>query len=294
MRKRVPQHRNTTPPMPQMMQGQQQMQNADRWYEAKTDASHPTTVHTPDIYRVIVGFEVNKTSAFTCEITSVPYDGGVKREMCTQDLDKDYGHAFFYVTKNDRIMKFFSFGPQGEGKAGWLNKGTISPAAPNVWNTGAVKKDGYATSKQGTPDYTIGQKVRLFRLEIGASAYKTIIQETDKIRQRIIKGQLQYTAWINDTCAETARDILVKGIPKIPSGTGHVKRTGTPDPIIMAVNPYQWHRNFKLAGHREAIMLSKNNEKSIAENKEAVDWEKITYELNKGEFVLDPAKDLFR
>jgi hypothetical protein len=62
----------------------------------------------------------------------------------------------------------------------------------------------------------------------------------------------------------------------------------------MAVNPYQWHRNFKLAGHREAIMLSKNNEKSIAENKEAVDWEKITYELNKGEFVLDPAKDLFR
>jgi hypothetical protein len=266
MKKRVPQqHQLKNLNVSQMMQGQHQLQHADRWYEEKTDSSHPTTTHTPDIYAVIVGFEVNAPD--------IAFKNDIQKLGVIEDGSGDYGHAFFYITKNGRIMQFFSFGPMGNGPKGKAYMG-----------------------RGGNPDYTIGETVRLFRLLIQQSSYDIVLKETNKIRNEILKGRVtytrggpvvtkqKYTAIVNDTCAETARDILIKGITNIPNGTGPVDATfyGSYIPVINAVNPYMWHRNFKRAGYPEVeVRVGK------------VNWNKRMKELSDGEFVLDPVKDLF-
>jgi hypothetical protein len=50
---------------------------------------------TLDSYYLVVGFEVNFPKAFVNQV---------------HDLHVDYGHAFFYLVKNSKIEKSFSFG----------------------------------------------------------------------------------------------------------------------------------------------------------------------------------------
>lgn len=56
-----------------------------------------------DSYYVVIGFEVNRLEAYKNDV---------------HDLALDYGHAFFYLVKNTKIMNSFSFGPWGVGKVG--------------------------------------------------------------------------------------------------------------------------------------------------------------------------------
>jgi hypothetical protein len=59
---------------------------------------------------------------------------------------------------------------------------------------------------------------------------------------------------MNDTCAETARDVLHAADISTPSGSGPVKHSGIVNaPIAYAVNPYAWHQNFKKAGYAEVV-----------------------------------------
>ena len=109
---------------------------------------------------VVVGFEVNQTEAFTLDtINTLDYKimkmAGVGEKHWVHHLDKDYGHAFFYVVSYGVVVKFFSFGPAGAGKIGWTNRGSRTPGEPNAWNQGAVLKDGYATGQ--------GRRIMKFR-----------------------------------------------------------------------------------------------------------------------------------
>jgi hypothetical protein len=213
---------------------------ARKWSELGRSTTTPIEIKvrkevTVDVYYVVVGFETNDPSAFTAG---------------THDLAIDYGHAFFYVVKNNVISKVFSFGPKSAGKVGWLGRG--SSDTPNNFNTGAVLKDGFKNARPGTPDYAIPDEVKVFKLPLTARQGIVLEQETDKIRQRIISGKQKYTAYMNDTCAETARDILTASSISSPSGSGAVKHSGLVNvPIAYAVNPYMWHHNFVKAGHIE-------------------------------------------
>lgn len=190
-----------------------------------------------DEYYVVVGFEVNNPAAFK--------DG-------TQDLAIDYGHAFFYVVKNHIISKVFSFGPKGAGKVGWFGRG--SSDTPNNYNTGAVVKDGFKNARPGNPDYAITEEVKAFKLLLTTKQGIALELETEKTRQKIIAGKQKYTAYMNDTCAETARDVLAAADISTPSGSGAVKHSGVINvSIAYAANPYKWHQNFVKAGHVEVV-----------------------------------------
>ncbi|WP_445116370.1 hypothetical protein [Acinetobacter sp. WZC-1] len=205
-------------------------------HKSNTEINKPTVTVTLNEYAIVVGFEVNYPNAFVIQ------DNGwiTKSNERTQLLDIDYGHAFFYVTKNDIVEVFFSFGPKGAGKDGWFNQGNSQ--SPNGWNTGAVVKNGYASSRPGTPDYGISEKTTLYRMLVSEKIAKKIIEETNKVRTEIVSGDQKYTAWVNDTCAETAYDILVNYISNLPKGVGAVKQSGAP--VLKVINPYMWHYNF--------------------------------------------------
>lgn len=186
---------------------------------------------------VVVGFEVNDPAAFT-------EDKVFFSKHWVHHLNIDYGHGFFYVVDdhNGKVVKFFSFGPAGLGKVGWFNSGKT---------TAAPIKNGAADSRQGTPDYHISEATKLFRIMLTKDQYEKLIQETDKERERIISGKQQYTAWVNDTCAEAARDVLTAAGIVTPSGTGWINM---PPAWVYAVTPYKWHYNFKEAGYKEASL----------------------------------------
>jgi hypothetical protein len=189
-----------------------------------------------DVYYVVVGFEVNNPVAFKNAI---------------HDLEVDYGHAFFFLVKNGIVEKVFSFGPTATGKVGWFDLGS-STGSSNKFNTGAILKDGFKNARVGTPDYAIQEQVRAFKLMLTAAQGIFLAQQIDKARQDIVSGKNKYTAYINDTCAETARDLLSAAGIRTPSGSGAIKHSGVfNSPIAYAVNPYMWHRNFVNDGYFE-------------------------------------------
>ena len=188
-----------------------------------------------DDYYVVVGFEVNSPTAF---------ENGI------QDLAIDYGHAFFYEVKNGIVSTVFSFGPSEAGKVGWVGLGNSD--TPNKYNTAAVLKDGFKNARPGTPDYAVTEEVKAFKLRLTVEQGIALGKETDVTRQRIVTGKQKYTAYMNDTCAETARDVLAAAGISTPNGSGGVKHSGVINvPIAYAVNPYMWHRNFLKEGHVE-------------------------------------------
>jgi hypothetical protein len=178
-----------------------------------------------DSYYLVVGFEVNYPDAYKDH---------------THNLDVDYGHAFFYSAKNAIVTQMFSFGPIGQGKVGWLDSGTT---------TGAPVKDGYADARQGTPDYVLSEDIRIFKIELNAGEAERVMAETKLMREKIVSGEQKYTAWVNDTCAETAKQVLENAKIKTPSGSGSVSKGDLT--IAYAVNPYRWHENFVKAGIKE-------------------------------------------
>jgi hypothetical protein len=199
-----------------------------------------------DDYYVVVGFEVNNPAAFVND---------------AQDLAIDYGHAFFYVVKNLLIERVFSFGPKGGGKVGWFNAGNSSD--PNWADTGAVLKDGYQNARPGTPDYRISEEVSAFKMPLTATLGVRLVEETEAQRQRVISGKQRYTAYMNDTCAEEARDVLSSAGVASPEGAGIVRHSGMGIATgtyvdtrlgrylvgFTAVNPYMWHKNFKASAY---------------------------------------------
>lgn len=221
-----------------------------KWTEVGRSTSTPASekerksVVVDDFY-IVVGFEVNNPNAFVNDAL---------------DLAIDTGHAFFYVVVNGLVEKVFSFGPSGAGKVGWFNQGNIGE--PNLANTGAVLKDGFRNSRPGTPDYAISELITAFKVPVDYPTGLNVLTKTEEMRQRIINGKQRYTIYMNDTCAETTRDVLSSAGVETPSGSGIVRHSGVgiaTGTVIdtrfgsyrlgfTAVNPYMWEKNFASAG----------------------------------------------
>lgn len=163
-------------------------------------------------YILTVGFEVNHPGAFV--------DG-------VQDLSVDYGHAFFYITRNNEVEVFFSFGPKGLAAPGKIT-------------------DEYSGPRPGDTNYRITEITRLFRLRISEEMAVKVKTVADIFTDKVNAGTEHYYAFMNDTCAETARDILSEGGISTPSGSGPIKGVGSDGITTMGsfVNPYKWHFDF--------------------------------------------------
>lgn len=206
-------------------------------------------------YYVVVGFEVNKPEAFRANTVEFPLVDPITVTY-THDLAIDYGHAFFYVVKDDKVSKLFSFGPKGSGKRGWFGKGGATDTASNKYDVGAIVKDGYANARPGTPDFQITELVTAFKIPLTTPVGIALQARTQEMRKKIIDGEQSYTAYANDTCAETARDVLSSAGIATPSGSSLVKKSNVVDfPLAYAVNPYMWHHNF-VASKKYAIKIS--------------------------------------
>lgn len=182
-----------------------------------------------DVFYLVIGFEVNSADAF---------------KNNTHDLAIDYGHAFYYLVKNLVIAQSFSFGPYELGKIGWFNKG--APEGKEIYSIGAITKDGHKNSRPGTADHKIREKVKAFKIPLNRRQAETPNNKTTEARIEIYNRTLTYSAIVNDTCAETAKEILDDSGIDTPSGSSWVKHSNIAEiPLAFAVNPYKWHRNFK-------------------------------------------------
>lgn len=192
-----------------------------------------------DVFYLVIGFEVNSADAF---------------KNNTHDIAIDYGHMFYYLVQNTKIIQSFSFGPDGAGKVGWFDKGFSK--GKQIYTVGAVKKDGQKNSRPGTADYMITEKVKSFKIPISRKQAGALNENTTKARVEIYKGQLTYSAIVNDTCAETAKEILDDSDIETPNGLSWIKHSNIADiPIAYAVNPYRWHKDFK-AKYQEIVSHS--------------------------------------
>jgi hypothetical protein len=156
-----------------------------QWKKGGELSTKPDGVLTPvdgkvqQIY-VVVGFGVNTPAA---------YRDGVSY------INIDPGHAFLYTVRENKVTRFFSFGPRIHGE--FLN----------------------ATA---TPDYGMDYATRLFKVPVSAEQMSNVEATIDKYRQQVLDGSMLYRGITNDTCAETARQILTESGVSTPSGTGPV------------------------------------------------------------------------
>lgn len=172
-------------------------------------------------YILTVGFETNYPDAF--------YNN-------TLNLSVDFGHVFFYVTRREALSSFdivdtfFSFGPAGYGENGKII-------------------NEYNSKRPGDTAFLIKEVSQMFRLRISKEQGEKIKAKTSQFTYAVDTQQIFYNASTNDTCAETARDILSScGVPT-PDGHSAVIGTGNllADIItynLAMVNPYMWFKNF--------------------------------------------------
>ncbi|MDE9618603.1 hypothetical protein [Citrobacter portucalensis] len=177
-----------------------------------------------DKYILTVGFEVNYPEAFHNDVLN---------------LSIDYGHAFFYVSRcpnlsdKEIIDTFFSFGPLTLGENGKIT-------------------DEYNGKRPANTRYAITEKTKLFRLRISKEQAQKINKNSNAFTEKVTNGEIYYDTSLNDTCAETARDIL--SASQIPTPDGHGAIIGTGNIItdivsysLAMVNPYMWFKNFQSA-----------------------------------------------
>ncbi|WP_201634480.1 hypothetical protein [Psychrobacter immobilis] len=184
-------------------------------------------------YYLVVGFEVNHiATAFRNN---------------TQNLNVDYGHAFFFTVKNGKIITVYSFGP----------KGAATPTKREL----AAGIDEFSGRRPATINYPITEVSRLYKFRISKKQLIAIKKQADQFKKKVISGEEKYTAYMNDTCAEAAKDVLDDANIDTPSGKGYITTpSGTANFLFepsyidgrkvpftgaMFVNPYSWYDQFR-------------------------------------------------
>lgn len=254
---------------------------------AVTQANKPETDVIIEKYYLLIGFETNRIGLsfvkkelkiFKRKMDYVHIISGVN----SKGIDiGDYGHAFFYLTKNNKVETFFSFGPADDAKVKTKlnNADTAKPYA-----------DGGVNTRLATADYEISEVVRIFRIEITKVEFDKIMNKTDRVKKAVLRGK-PYRALTNDTCAEEAEDILDGILEGFPRGKGYVENDGKYLPFKV-VNPYMWHMQIDKK-YKEVYMYPEYPHKgkafSLMNTKGEHEYSVIAWILVKG--VDDP---LFR
>lgn len=202
---------------------------SEKQYE--TDLEKPVSEVTLDEYFVVIGTETNLP-----ELAYLPKKTFLLKTENHHDLKSEFdenngvgewGHGFFYVTKNNIVYSFFSFGPAGN--------------ASNI------------IGNLSTCDYPITEVTYLYRLRISEENANKIRKDVQEIRRNSnsyfyneetkqyeenVSKNKKYRALTNATCAKEAEKILKRHLgKKIPDGKGYVKYGVL---SIPAVNPYSW------------------------------------------------------
>ena len=205
----------------------------------KTEPEQPESDVIVNKFHLLIGFEINnidtafvkkKIGLLKQKIDFVQILSGYDE---SGEPIGDYGHAFFYTTKNEVVESFFSFGPADDGK----QKQKLFNSEQNK-----AYADGYANSRPSTGNFKVSEVASIFRFEITASEFNKITSVTNKVLKKIENGK-SYRALTNDTCAEEAEDILDDVIKSLPDGKGYVENNGIVFPFKV-VNPYMWAKQF--------------------------------------------------
>ena len=237
----------------------------------KTEPEQPESDVIVNKFHLLIGFEINnidtafvkkKVGLLKQKIDFVQILSGYGE---SGEPIGDYGHAFFYTTKNEVVESFFSFGPADDGKQ-----------KQKLFNSeqSKVYADGYANSRPSTGEFEITEVTRIFRFEITASEFNKITSVTNKVLKKIENGK-SYRALTNDTCAEEAEDILDDVIKSLPDGKGYVENDGIVFPFKV-VNPYMWAKQF-YDKYKTAYVYPEYPERGKAKNKfNTSDYESFT------------------
>lgn len=163
-------------------------------------------------YILTVGFEVNNPEAFENDVHHV---------------NIDYGHAFFYITKDNIVTVFFSFGPD------------------------RYRDDSNESDKirPGDTSYGITESSKLYRLIITEKQAIDVKKLVDEFTKDVERGRKQFNIYFNDTCAKVARHILQRAKIYTPKGSSSVHTdsdvlTEMVIGILQYVNPYKWESEF--------------------------------------------------
>lgn len=181
-----------------------------------TAKGKPTTTATYDVYYVVIMIDASHPENAFGMISTPTVWFGQKYHNPVEEP----GHALYYVVKNGIIQAVLSFGP--------------NTASDAIWG-------------QGTPDCTMKNMVYAFKYNLTKEKGINLIKETEDWREKIISGKEKYKALTNDTCAETALQILRPFIPNLPKGNGLV---GGYKVMIFAkaVTPYWLFEDLKKEG----------------------------------------------
>lgn len=202
----------------------------------QTEEGKPISVVQVDKYYVVIGVEANNENAYRDE--KITFSHKVAKHQILTGQGFDYGHAFFYVVKNDEVFCFFSFGPSAGKKLG-----------------------NNALGNASTCQYPITEVAQLFYIEIVAEIADLIKKDVSQLYKEsnnfiynkesgewesIKSNDKKYRVLSNETCAKEAEHILKKHLnERVPSGLGYVKWKKISK---KEVNPYAWHENLVSSG----------------------------------------------
>ena len=208
------------------------------------------TIQISDEYYLIIGFEVNLLESLV--IDGETYEKAFDKTTNTQDLtvEDGYGHNYFITIKNGIVDTFFSFGPGVD-----LNAGTPEEIEESTYATPSFLErqkgiDEYSGKRPGNTEYSITEVSQIFKFKINKEQLNNIKLHANNFKAKVRSQEEKYTAYKNDTCAETAKNILDLANIPTPNGEGHVH---TPSDIANKlirnkkyVTPYSWYDQLEM------------------------------------------------
>ncbi len=164
---------------------------------------------------LVIGFEVNVMSAFKNNTQNLDVDNG-----------GDYGHAFFFTVQDNKVITFFSFGPDEQ-----------------------MTTKGQVLGVRGRTNYPITEITNLFKFIINKNQLNEIKSKADRFKLKVKFDLEKYKTIMNDTCAETAKQVLDAAGIDTPAGTGYIRTPYDWANEISTrnkfVNPYSWFTQIK-------------------------------------------------
>ncbi|MGU4293662.1 hypothetical protein [Escherichia coli] len=169
----------------------------------------------PDRYVLSIGFEVNIERAFQND---------------TLDLAIDFGHAFLYVTKNNLVTDFFSFGP-------------TKVIAPEGEKSDSIKK------RVGMVNFPIKETSKIFRFTITKKQVEKIHSKIKSFSNKVDNKEEYFDVVTNNTCAKVSQLLLEQAGISTPESSSHVKSSKEEDynwltETFNFANPYKWYNSF--------------------------------------------------
>ncbi|TCM70911.1 hypothetical protein EC844_101185 [Acinetobacter calcoaceticus] len=196
-----------------------------------TDVNDPVSEIIIDKYYVVIGVEANKPEAYRVE--KITFSKKTAKHQYLDGRDFDWGHAFFYVVKNDEVFCFFSFGPSA-GK--WKANNLIGKASTCQYPIGEVAQLFIINIEQD-----VATKIKMDVDRVYKKSNNTLYNEKTSQWEEFKSLDQKYRPATNETCAREAEQILKKHLKeRVPSGLGYVKWKNISK---KAVNPYAWHEH---------------------------------------------------